>query len=120
MRITYKSFDSKMASRDKLFKTAIEFANKLERQDIINITHSEDRDNIVLTVWYWTAEPDKGAEMKARRDQDVARLSPSADGTVPRLVAPDEVTRTRKSADTHTGMGSNKPDLSLDPPERPQ
>ncbi|OAI55108.1 hypothetical protein AYO44_02920 [Planctomycetaceae bacterium SCGC AG-212-F19] len=101
MRITYKSFDSKMASREKLFKSAIDFANKLNRQDLINITHSEDRDNIVLTVWYWTEEPDKGAEIKAKREQDVARLTPSADGSTARPGSTDEITRTRPRVETH-------------------
>src|SRR5262245_11772728 len=59
MRITFKSFDSKMASREKLFKTAVEFANKIDRKDLINITHSEDHDNIVITIWYYTDEPDR-------------------------------------------------------------
>ena len=83
MRITFKAFDSKMASREKLFKAAIEFANKLDRKDLLNITHSEDRDNIVITVWYWTEEPDKGAEMKAKREQDVAKLASAAESDGP-------------------------------------
>lgn len=74
MRMTFKSFDSKMASRDKLFKAAVEFANKLDRKDLITVTHSEDRDNIVITIWYWTDEPDKGAAIKAKRTQDVVKL----------------------------------------------
>ncbi len=82
MRITFKSFDSKMASREKLFRAAIDFANKLDRKDLVNITHSEDRDNIVITVWYWTDEIDKGAEIKARRDQDINRLPDSSQGIV--------------------------------------
>jgi hypothetical protein len=82
MRITFKAFDSKMASREKLFKAAIEFANKLDRKDLINITHSEDRDNIVITVWYWTDEPDKGADIKAKRDADINRTPESSQGII--------------------------------------
>jgi hypothetical protein len=82
MRITFKSFDSKMASREKLFRAAMDFANKLDRKDLVNITHSEDRDNIVITVWYWTDEIDKGSEIKAKRDQDINRLPDSSQGIV--------------------------------------
>src|ERR1700683_375849 len=53
MRVLFKSWDSKMASREKLFKAATEFATKLGQDRLINITHSEDRDNIVITLWYW-------------------------------------------------------------------
>src|ERR1700729_3095456 len=63
MRITFKAFDSKMASREKLFKAAMEFTNKPDRKYLVNITHSEDRDNIVIPVWYWTEEADKAAEV---------------------------------------------------------
>jgi hypothetical protein len=70
MRLTFKSFDSKMASREKLFKAAIEFANKVDRKDLINITHSEDHDNIVITIWYYTDEVDRGAELKAKLAAD--------------------------------------------------
>ena len=60
MRITFKAFDSKMASREKLFKAAVEFANKLDPKQLITLTHSEDRDNIVITIWYWTEEAEIG------------------------------------------------------------
>src|SRR5437868_3174650 len=84
MRIAFKAFDSKMASREKLFKAALEFANKLEPKQIITFTHTEDRDNIVLTVWYWTEEADKEAEFRAKRAAEMAKVMPggvvAADG----------------------------------------
>ena len=74
MRVTFKAFDSKMASREKLFKAALDFANKVPREDLINITHTEDRDNIVVTIWYFTGEVDRTADVKAKRSADVAGL----------------------------------------------
>jgi hypothetical protein len=56
MNVLFKSFDSKMASREKLFKAAVEFANKVGKERLINITHSEDRDNVVVTIWYWAED----------------------------------------------------------------
>jgi hypothetical protein len=77
MRITFKSFDSKLASREKLFKAAVDFANKVDPQKLITITHSEDRDNIVITIWYWTDEADKTAEIKAKQAADMAKINPT-------------------------------------------
>jgi hypothetical protein len=56
MRLFFKVFDSKMASREKLFKAAVEFANQVGRDQLLTLSHSEDRDNIVLTIWYWADE----------------------------------------------------------------
>jgi len=64
MRITFKVFDSKLASREKLFKAAVDFANMLPQDQLITITHSEDRDNTVITIWYRTDEPEKTLRVK--------------------------------------------------------
>src|SRR5271168_4003723 len=56
MRVLFKAFDSKMASREKLFKAASEFASYIGRERLITLSHSEDRDNIVITIWYWGEE----------------------------------------------------------------
>jgi hypothetical protein len=112
MRMTFKSFDSKMASREKLFKAAVEFANKIDRKDLINITHSEDRDNIVITIWYYTDEADKGAEIKAKRAADMAKIQPT--GTVEG--GPDlTVTPVREPSKTQTMPRPNLPSLGNTP-----
>jgi len=112
MRITFKAFDSKMASREKLFKAGLEFANKLKREDIVSITHTEDRDNIVLTVWYWTDEVDKGLEIKKARISDVGRIMHGSvsDGTPDSLAANEQ--QIRPNRETHHGL----PKVDL-PPE---
>jgi len=56
MRVLFKAFDSKMASREKLFKAASEFASYIGPERLITLSHSEDRDNIVITIWYWGDE----------------------------------------------------------------
>jgi hypothetical protein len=56
MRVLFKAFDSKMASREKLFKAASEFASHIGPERLITLSHSEDRDNIVITIWYWGDE----------------------------------------------------------------
>jgi hypothetical protein len=56
MRVLFKAFDSKMASREKLFKAASEFASHVGPERLITLSHSEDRDNIVITIWYWGEE----------------------------------------------------------------
>jgi hypothetical protein len=96
MRITFKALDSKMASREKLFRAAVEFANKIDRKDLITITHSEDRDNIVITVWYWTDEPDKTAEIKAKRSADLAKVMGSEEPETP---GAEKASRSRRETD---------------------
>jgi hypothetical protein len=67
MRVLFKAFDSKMASREKLFKAASDFANQVGKDRLITLTHSEDRDNIVITIWYWGEEeirPGPAGKMK--------------------------------------------------------
>src|SRR5262245_15006832 len=65
LRVTFRAFDSKMASREKLFRAAAEFASTIPRDRLITMSHSEDRDNIVITIWFWTDEPE-GAEARAK------------------------------------------------------
>src|SRR4051794_32879890 len=76
MRVLFKSWDSKMASREKLFKAATEFATKIGEERLINITHSEDRDNIVITIWYW-GEQDEREEKVAKKDTVKVRPLPA-------------------------------------------
>src|SRR5262245_47425195 len=102
MRITFKAFDSKMASREKLFKAALEFANKLDPHDLITITHSEDRDNIVLTIWYFTDEPESKGKAAALQKE-----TPPAGTPVPQAMEPKRTFQgviPKKSPDTHHGM----------------
>lgn len=75
MRLFFKAFDSKMASREKLFKAAVEFANQIGRERLMTLSHSEDRDNIVITIWYWAEE-----EIKP---QDLKRIAAQASRTTP-------------------------------------
>jgi hypothetical protein len=78
MRVFFRSYDSKMASREKLFRVACDFANKIGQERLINITHSEDRDNIVITVWYWGEEEEKDAPVKAGKGAVPAAERPAA------------------------------------------
>ncbi|MBY0526440.1 MAG: hypothetical protein K2R98_23805 [Gemmataceae bacterium] len=66
MRVLFKAFDSKMASREKLFKHASEFATQVGRERLITMSHSEDRDNIVITIWYWGDEEIRKTETKPK------------------------------------------------------
>lgn len=76
MRLFFKAFDSKMASREKLFKAAVEYANQLGRERILTLSHSEDRDNIVITIWYWAEEEIKPVDLK-KAAAAAARSMPS-------------------------------------------
>ena len=90
MKVFFKIYDSKMASREKLFKVATEFANQIGPDRLITLTHSEDRDNIVLTIWYFTDEPESKGKAAAAQHKD---LKPTYQGVIP-----------QKTPDTHHGM----------------
>jgi len=45
-----------MATWEELFQAAARFASDLGRERVLNISHSADDDDGVVTVWYWTTE----------------------------------------------------------------
>jgi hypothetical protein len=53
MRVRFKTFESQFATRQKILQMAAEFATQLGPERLINITHTEDRDDEVVTIWYW-------------------------------------------------------------------
>jgi hypothetical protein len=53
MNATYKVFRGSLASWKSLFREASEFATTLGKDHVINISHSCDSSDGVVTVWYW-------------------------------------------------------------------
>lgn len=58
MKVKFKMFRGVFASWDKLFTQASEFATKIGRDKVINISHSDSHSDGVVTVWYWSDEQD--------------------------------------------------------------
>lgn len=56
-RVTYKTFRGTFVTWDALFQDAAAFATEIGRERLIDISHSEDKDDGVVTVWYWTQGP---------------------------------------------------------------
>jgi len=54
MQVKYKTFRGTFATWTDLFTQACEFANTIGRENLISISHSEDKDDGVVTVWYWS------------------------------------------------------------------
>ena len=52
-RVNYKLFKGTLASWDMLFQEAATFATRIGRDRLISISHSEDQNAGVVTVWYW-------------------------------------------------------------------
>jgi hypothetical protein len=42
-----------MATWNQLFQEAADFATSIGRDRLIGISHSEDHNDGVVTVWYW-------------------------------------------------------------------
>ena len=58
--VQYRVFRGTFSTWDTLFADAAEFATQLEPGRLISISHSEDKDDGVVAVWYWdepTEEP---------------------------------------------------------------
>jgi hypothetical protein len=53
MRVLFKMFRSSMSTWEVLFAEAAEFAGELPSRRLINISHSADNSDGVVTVWYW-------------------------------------------------------------------
>ena len=55
-KVNYEYFRGVMASWHELFTQAAEFATTIGKASLIGISHSEDKDDGVVTVWYWSEE----------------------------------------------------------------
>lgn len=51
--VSFRVFTSAMRSWEELFADAATFASSVGRDRLINISHSEDDNEGVVTVWYW-------------------------------------------------------------------
>ena len=57
MYVRYKIIRSMFTSWEGLFDEAAQFATEVGPERLIGISHSEDKNEGVITVWYWDAEP---------------------------------------------------------------
>jgi hypothetical protein len=55
-QVAYRKFRGTFATWDDLFGEAIAFANEVGPDRIVNISHSSDRGDGVVVVWYLTTE----------------------------------------------------------------
>jgi hypothetical protein len=55
--VRFEVFRSSFQSWESLFSEAAAFAESVGRENLIGISHSEDQNNGVVTVWYWSDEP---------------------------------------------------------------
>jgi hypothetical protein len=51
--VRFKVFRGIVATWSELFTKAAEFANTLEPNRLITISHSEDQQDGIVAVWYW-------------------------------------------------------------------
>jgi len=57
-RLTYRKFRGTLATWEQLFSEAAAFANEVGPDRIVNISHSVDRGDGVVVVWYLTTGDD--------------------------------------------------------------
>jgi hypothetical protein len=51
--VRFRIFRGVFASWNSLFSQAAEFASSIPKEKLINISHSVDHLDGVVTVWYW-------------------------------------------------------------------
>ena len=61
MRVHFKVFRSGLSSWETLMEEAATFASEFPPERLISISHSEDSNEGVVTVWYWSADRDRSA-----------------------------------------------------------
>ncbi len=52
-KVSFEYFGGIFSSWDSLFSEAAAFASQLGKDKLITISHSEDRNDGIVTVWYW-------------------------------------------------------------------
>ena len=52
-RVCFRVFRGVWASFQQLFSEASAFATQLGKDRLISISHSEDQNDGIVTVWYW-------------------------------------------------------------------
>lgn len=53
MQVRFEVFRGTLTGWDDLFMQAAEFAARVGRERLITISHSCDKNEGVVTVWYW-------------------------------------------------------------------
>jgi hypothetical protein len=53
MQVRFELFRAAWASWQSLFQQAADFASRLGPTRLISISHSEDGNDGIVTVWYW-------------------------------------------------------------------
>ena len=52
-RVKFRTFRGRLQDWQSLFEEAALFASELAKERLINISHSEDQNDGVVTIWYW-------------------------------------------------------------------
>ena len=64
--VRFEEFRGLFSSWPALFQQAAEFASRLGRDRLITISHSEDKDDGVVAVWYWSRPDEEPASGQLR------------------------------------------------------
>ena len=54
MKLKFQKFSAYIKSWEQVFQEAADFATSVGRENVVSISHSEDHNEAIVTVWYWT------------------------------------------------------------------
>ena len=53
MRMKFRKFHALLKSWETVFQEAADFATSLGPDRVVSVSHSEDHNEAIVTVWYW-------------------------------------------------------------------
>ena len=76
----FEVFRGMLASWQTLFSQAAAFASQVGPRRVISISHSEDQNEGVVTIWYWATDPVEpephSSDDFTRDDEDAVEWKP--------------------------------------------
>ena len=52
--LKFEKFSALVATWESVFSDAADFATQVGRERVVSISHSADRHEAIVTVWYWS------------------------------------------------------------------
>ena len=84
MQVRFKTFQSQFGLRERVLQKVAEYAQQVGRERLISISHTEERDNAVITIWYWEED---AAKTTTRGLQETTPMTPKHRLLQPQVLA---------------------------------
>ena len=52
-QMKFRKFTAYIKSWETVFQEAADFASSVGREQVVSVSHSEDHNEAIITVWFW-------------------------------------------------------------------